>query len=178
VLFVARLVEKKGARYLLEAMQGINAKLLIVGDGPDRGTLEKLADTLHLDYSFLGPKNKQELKSLYASCDVFVAPSVIASDGDKDGLPVAILEAMASGAPIVASNIAGIAEAVRHEDNGFLTEPKNVEQIHLAISTILNDDGLRDSFSERSVILAKQFDFAAIGKRYREIIDTLLKSKE
>ncbi|MCI1805274.1 glycosyltransferase [Bifidobacterium psychraerophilum] len=174
VLFVARLVEKKGARYLLEAMQGINAKLLIVGDGPDRDTLEKLADTLHLDYSFLGPKNKQELKSLYASCDVFVAPSVVASDGDKDGLPVAILEAMASGAPIVASDIAGIAEAVADGENGFLTRAKDVAQIHDAIGTILGDEHLQRQFSSRSTERARMFDFVTIGRQYRSIIDTVI----
>lgn len=173
VLFVARLVEKKGARYLFEAMKGIDAKLLVVGNGPEMDMLQDKAKALGLDCDFLGPKNKEELKSLYASCDVFAAPSVIAADGDKDGLPVAILEAMASGAPIVASDVAGIAEAVVEGQNGHLTVPKDVNGIHDAIMDVLGNADKRAQYSENSVRLAKRFDFATIGDEYRELIDKL-----
>jgi glycosyltransferase involved in cell wall biosynthesis len=176
VLFVARLAEKKGARYLLEAMQGLDAKLLIVGDGPERAMLEGRARQLQLDCEFLGPKNKTELQSLYASCDVFAAPSVVAADGDKDGLPVAILEAMASGAPIVASDIAGIGEAVADGENGYLTKPGDVDALHTAIAKVLSsgDDGYK-RFSQRSLALAGRFDFAQIGEEYRKLIDALIR---
>ncbi|NEG95370.1 glycosyltransferase [Bifidobacterium sp. SMB2] len=174
VLFVARLVEKKGARYLFEAMKDIDAKLLVVGNGPEMDMLQAKAKELNLDCEFLGPKNKDELKSIYASCDVFAAPSVIAANGDKDGLPVAILEAMASGAPIVASDIAGIAEAVDDGENGYLTEPKNVSAIRESIQKILSDDDLRKKFSENSVRFAKRFDFASIGEEYHQLIERIL----
>lgn len=173
VLFVARLVEKKGARYLFDAMQGINAKLLVVGNGPEMEMLQAKAKDFGLDCDFLGPKNKDELKSLYASCDVFAAPSVIAADGDKDGLPVAILEAMASGAPIVASDVAGIAEAVVDGQNGHLTQPKDVTGIRDAIRDVLGDESRRRAYSQNSVRLAKRFDFASIGEEYRKLIDRL-----
>lgn len=176
VLFVARLVEKKGARYLLEAMQGIDAKLLMVGDGPEMDMLQGRAKELNLDCDFLGPKNKDELKSIYASCDVFVAPSVIAANGDKDGLPVAVLEAMASGAPIVASNIAGIAEAVVDGQNGYLVDPKNVEELHNGIMKLLGDTNLRSAFSKSSISLARKFDFSSIGEEYHVLIEGLFES--
>jgi glycosyltransferase involved in cell wall biosynthesis len=176
VLFVARLAEKKGARYLLEAMQGLDAKLLIVGDGPERAMLEERARQLQLDCDFLGPKNKTELQSLYASCDVFVAPSVVAADGDKDGLPVAILEAMASGAPIVASDIAGIGEAVADGENGYLTKPGDVEGLSAAIAQVLSlGDDRYERFSQRSLALAGRFDFAQIGEEYCKLIDALIR---
>ncbi|PLS31641.1 a-glycosyltransferase glycosyltransferase family 4 protein [Bifidobacterium margollesii] len=174
VLFVARLVEKKGARYLFEAMKDIDAKLLVVGNGPEMDMLQGKARELELDCDFLGPKNKDELKSIYASCDVFVAPSVIAANGDKDGLPVAILEAMASGAPIVASDIAGIAEAVVDGENGYLTEPKNVASLRKSIQRILDDEESRKEFSTNSVKLAKRFDFASIGEEYHQLIERML----
>lgn len=174
VLFVARLVEKKGARYLFEAMKDIDAKLLVVGNGPEMDMLQGKARELDLDCDFLGPKNKDELKSIYASCDVFVAPSVIAANGDKDGLPVAILEAMASGAPIVASDIAGIAEAVVDGENGYLTEPKNVVSLRKSIQRILNDEESRKEFSANSVKLSKRFDFASIGEEYHQLIERML----
>jgi glycosyltransferase involved in cell wall biosynthesis len=175
VLFVARLVEKKGARYLLQAMQDIDAKLLIVGNGPERDSLKGLAARLDIDCEFLGPKTKDELRPLYASCDVFAAPSVVAADGDKDGLPVAILEAMASGAPIVASDIAGIGEAVVDGENGYLTKPGDVQALHAVITKVLSceDDGF-ERLSRRSVALARRFDFVQIGEEYHELIDALI----
>lgn len=177
VLFVARFVEKKGARYLFDAMQNVNVKLLVVGSGPEEEMLREKASQLNLDCDFLGPKNKDELKSLYATCDVFVAPSVIAADGDKDGLPVAILEAMASGAPIVASDIAGIGEAVFDGENGHLTKPKDVAGIRAAVLDVLADEERRERFSKRSVELAKRFDFVNIGEEYKHLIDESLRHR-
>ncbi|MEK0263943.1 glycosyltransferase [Bifidobacterium mongoliense] len=174
VLFVARLVEKKGARYLIEAMQDIDAKLLIVGDGPEREMLEAQVRRLNIDCEFLGPKNKTELQTLYASCDVFVAPSVIAADGDKDGLPVAILEAMASGAPIVASDVAGISDAVEDGGNGYLTKPGNVDDLYGAIMRVLSGVERHERFSRESIKLAKRFDFVEIGKEYKKLIDGVM----
>lgn len=173
VLFVARLVEKKGAQYLFDALEGMDVKLQVVGDGPLRDELKARAVGLKLDCDFLGPKNKEELKVLYASCDVFAAPSVIASNGDKDGLPVAILEAMASGAPIVASDIAGISEAVFDGQNGHLVEQKNVQELHDAILDILDNPERQHQFSCQSVALAKRFDFASIGEEFHKLIEEL-----
>ncbi|MBT1170590.1 glycosyltransferase [Bifidobacterium sp. SO4] len=172
ILFVARLVEKKGCRYLLAAMQGLEAKVLIAGDGPERDYLQKQARSMNLDCEFLGPQNKYQLRKLYASCDIFVAPSVIASDGDKDGLPVSILEAMASGAPIVASNIAGIAQAVVDGTNGYLTQPKDIEAIHNAINDLINNVEKRTLYAKNSIKLVAKFDFKKIGKEYSDLINT------
>lgn len=173
VLFVARLVEKKGARYLFEALQGLDVKLLIVGDGPEREALSTQASSLSLDCDFLGPKTKDDLRELYASCDVFAAPSVQAANGDKDGLPVAILEAMASGAPVVASDIAGISEAVIDGVNGHLVRPKDVKGLREAILDVLDDDARRRGMSESSRRLAGKFDFTSIGLEYRKLIDSI-----
>lgn len=173
ILFVGRLVEKKGARYIIQAMKNINAVLIIVGDGPERKNLEALAQTVDGDIRFLGPKNKDELAVLNASCDIFCAPSVIAQDGDKDGLPVAIIEAMASGAPIVASNIGGINEAVHNEVNGFLVEDKNTEQLVEKINKLIQDPGVLAEMSKESRKIATAFDFVEIGQRYKALFDQI-----
>lgn len=173
ILFVGRLVEKKGARYIIQAMKNINAVLIIVGDGPERKNLDALAQTIDGDIRFLGPKNKDELAVLNASCDIFCAPSVIAQDGDKDGLPVAIIEAMASGAPIVASNIGGINEAVHNEVNGFLVEDKNTEQLVEKINKLIQDPGVLAEMSKESRKIATAFDFVEIGQRYKALFDQI-----
>ena len=108
VLFVGRLAEKKGINYLIEAMQGIDAKLVIVGKGPLRSELEAQARGLNIDVDFLGAKTHEELKEIYASADVFVAPSVKGKDGDMEGLGLVNLEAMSSGVVVIGSRSGGI----------------------------------------------------------------------
>lgn len=173
ILFVGRLVEKKGTAYLIEAMRGIDAILIIVGDGPERNRLQDLADSIDADIRFVGPKNKSELAILNASCDIFCAPSVMAKDGDKDGLPVAIIEAMASGVPVVASDIGGIQEAIHNNENGFLVECKNIDQLTEKINTLLKDPELLSRMKLASRETAKLFDFSKIGLRYKKLLDKI-----
>lgn len=173
ILFVGRLAEKKGTKYLIEAMSNIDAKLIIVGDGPERENLEKQAQESKADIEFVGPKNKDELSKMYASCDVFCAPSCIAKDGDKDGLPVAIVEAMASGAVVVASDVGGISEILVDGENGYLVEEKNVKQLTDRINNVLNNDELRNDMSKKARSKAEEYDFVKIGLRYKQIFDSL-----
>ncbi len=170
ILFVGRLAEKKGAKFLIQAMESIDAILIIVGDGPEKNELEKLSEKLDKDIRFVGPKTKEELRTIYASCDIFCIPSIVASDGDKDGLPVALLEAMASGAPVIASNIAGIPEVVNDNHNGLLVKPKDSEGIEMAIKKLLNDEKLRRRMSEESRAAAFKFSFDTIASEYVKLI--------
>lgn len=174
ILFVGRLAEKKGAKYLIEAMNKINAKLIIVGDGPEKENLMKQKENSNADIEFVGPKNKDELAKMYASCDVFCAPSVIAKDGDKDGLPVAIVEAMASGAVVVASDVGGISEILIDGQNGYLVEEKNVDQLIDRINRVITDDNLRQEMSTKARNKAEEYDFVKIGLRYKEIFDSIV----
>lgn len=174
ILFVGRLAEKKGAKYLIEAMNEIDAKLIIVGDGPERESLETQSKKINADIEFVGPKNKDELSKMYASCDVFCAPSIIAKDGDKDGLPVAIVEAMASGAVVVASDVGGISEIINNE-NGFLVKEKDVQGLKRKINKLLSDDLLRNTMSQKARTTAERYDFVKIGERYKDIFDSLEK---
>lgn len=120
ILSVGRLVEKKGHCYLIEAChhlreRGVGFECRIAGDGILRPDLEatiarhSLKQQVHL----LGAVPHSEVLSLLAWCDVFALPCVIASDGDRDGMPVALAEAMAMQVPVVSSDILGIAELVR-----------------------------------------------------------------
>ncbi|MGX7149249.1 glycosyltransferase [Enterococcus ureasiticus] len=173
ILFVGRLAEKKGAKYLIQAMAKIDAVLIIVGDGPEKEVLMKEANDIQADIRFIGSKNKDELAVINASCDIFCVPSVVAKDGDKDGLPVALVEAMASGVPVVASNVGGINEAVEDNVNGFLVEPGDVQKLESKLNELLSDRNKRLNMGKKARLKAEEFDFVEIGKKYKQIFDNL-----
>lgn len=169
ILFVGRLAEKKGATYLIDAMRELDATLIIVGDGPEKDRLIAQSKLINRDIRFIGPKSKEELVKIYASCDIFCMPSVIAKDGDKDGLPVALLEAMASGAPVVATNVGGIKEVITNNINGLLVEPNDEQELIKNLKKLLEDKELRETFSKKARISAEAFDFVEIGKAYKKL---------
>ena len=172
VLFVGRLAEKKGVRYLIEAMQKIDARLVIAGDGPLRPELEARVQELSLQekISFIGARNHAELPEIYASADIFAAPSITAQNKDTEGFPLVIFEAMASGLPVVVSKSGGIAEIIRHEYNGMLTEEKNVGQIAECINRLLADASLREQILANETETVKQYDYQVVGGTYAELI--------
>lgn len=177
ILFVGRLVEKKGASYIIEAMRKVEAKLIIVGDGPERQQLEQLAKETKADIEFVGPKNKQELAKMYASCDVFCIPSVVAKDGDKEGLPVALIEAMASGAPVVGTHVGGIGEILVDGENGYIVREKDSEELVDKLNQILKNDDLRNQMKKNARTKAEKYDFIKIGLRYKAILDDIIEEK-
>ena len=173
VLFVGRLAEVKGVSYLIEAMKNVDAKLAIVGDGPLRQELEQQAKTLKDKVLFLGSKSHVELPEIYASADLFVGPSVTTKDGQKEGLGLVFLEAMASGLPVIGSNSGGIPEIVKDGVNGFLVEERNTEQLAQKINMILTSEELNNKFVEYGLRTAIDRDYKNIAKKYANIIHPL-----
>ncbi len=177
ILFVGRLAEKKGVRYLIkavrsEAMRRMDAMLVIAGDGPLREELMSLAREQRLDAGksceirFLGAKTHEELRVIYASADVAVIPSVTAADGDQEGLPVTLLEAMASGVPVVASRTGGIGQVISDGVNGLLCEERNVTQLTVQISRLLSDQVLWEQIRDNGEKTAWQYDYDVIAGNY------------
>jgi glycosyltransferase involved in cell wall biosynthesis len=118
ILHVGRLVEKKGTRVLIEAMAGLpGARLVVIGDGPLRGRLERRAGP---EVQFLGSRSADEVAQWMRRASVLAAPSLTAADGDAEGLPNVVVEAAASGLPVVATHHSGIPEAVEEGGTGFL----------------------------------------------------------
>lgn len=178
VLFVGRLAEKKGVTYLIEAMKEVDAMLVIVGKGPLEDELKKQAEPLKEKVRFLGAKTHEELQTIYASADVFAAPSVTAQDGDKEGFGLVIIEAMASGLPVVASRSGGIVDIVKENENGFLSEEKDIKQLADNINKILKDDRLYTDMAKKAVETAKQFDYAVIAEKYMHLIENYINTDE
>ena len=137
LLFVGRLTEKKGVRYLMDAMPRVvkahpTAKLLIAGYGDERESLEKQARRLGLmnrGVFFIGRVTHDELPALYASADIFVGPSIVGKDGDTEGFGLVFAEALASGCLVVASDLPGIADIIREGETGCIVPQKDSEAL-------------------------------------------------
>ncbi len=145
ILFVGRLVEKKGCRFLIEAMDlvrrdGVEAKLVIIGDGPLRPSLEALAREKALSCQFLGLQPSQVVRDWLACSGVFCAPSVTAANGDSEGLGIVFTEAQAMGLPVVSFNSGGIPEVVRHGETGLLAPEGDREILAEYLLRYLTDE--------------------------------------
>lgn len=127
ILFVGRLVEKKGCAHLLRAMRTVEqaapeAELVIVGDGPLRGALEQEAAGLR-HCRFLGAQPAGAVVALMRRAAVLAAPSIVAGTGDTEGLPIVLCEAQASGLPVAGFHGPGTSEAVADGETALLADP-------------------------------------------------------
>ncbi len=154
ILSVGRLVEKKGFPFLLRAAsllqsRGAEFRLLIVGDGPEREDLLRLSVGLGLQDSveFLGTLAQREVLELYNQASVFALASVVATDGDRDGLPNVLLEALAVGIPTVASNLSAIPELIEPHKTGLLATPGDARDLADKLEMALYDEEFRDRVS-------------------------------
>jgi len=149
ILAVGRLVDKKGYPVLLEALaalasDGQRIACTVIGSGPCRADLEAIVNRLRLGpvVTFLGARTHQEVAVAYANADIFVQASVVLSNGDRDGIPNSLLEAMASGLPVVASAVAGIPEVVQ-PGCGLIVAPGDTAALAAAIGRLATDPILR-----------------------------------
>jgi colanic acid/amylovoran biosynthesis glycosyltransferase len=173
LLFVGRLVEKKGLVVLLDALRmipaGVPWSLDIVGDGPLRSRLEASAQDLPV--RFLGQLGRDELSRSLGASSVVVVPSVPAASGDQDGLPVALLEAMAVGRPAVGSRLSGIDDAIVDGETGLLVPPGDAGALAIALEKLLTDGALRSSLGTAASHRSESFSVSAIGSRYTSLLD-------
>ncbi|MDJ0632043.1 MAG: glycosyltransferase [Xenococcaceae cyanobacterium MO_188.B29] len=145
VLFVGRLVEKKGCEYLIRAMAQVQSvmpevKLVIIGDGILRQKLEQLAAQLLYSYRFLGAQPPEIVKTWMNQSQLMAVPSVTAATGDTEGAPMVVLEAQAMGLPVVGSLHAGIPELVLEGETGLLAKEKDWKTMAEKIIFILKDN--------------------------------------
>jgi glycosyltransferase involved in cell wall biosynthesis len=180
ILFVGRLVEKKGCRNLIEAMVEVQrrypwAELIVIGDGPLRRDCEKLSATLLTRYRFLGSQPPDVVQKWMARATVFCVPSMVAASGDAEGFGIVFIEAQAMGLPVVSTRSGGIPEAVEDGHTGLLVEEGDRPALSEAILMLLQDDALWQRFSVagRKRVLEK-FNLARQTERLEEILGDLL----
>jgi glycosyltransferase involved in cell wall biosynthesis len=177
ILVAGRLVEKKGIQVLLEAVRHLRAdpwSLDVVGDGPWRGRLEAAAQGLPV--RFLGQLGRSALACAMGEAEVVAVPSVPAASGDQDGVPIVLLEAMAVGRAIVASNLPGIDETVEDGVSGLLVPPGEATPLAAALDSVLLDADLRRALAESATRRVEDFDVNAVGARFVELIEAAASS--
>jgi colanic acid/amylovoran biosynthesis glycosyltransferase len=173
ILHVGRLVEKKGTKVLIEALAGIaGAKLAIVGDGPLRKTLERQARELGDRVNFLGALSSDEVANWMRRASVLAAPSVTAADGDAEGLPNAVVEAAASGLPVVGTAHSGIPEAIEDGTSGFLVPEGDAEALAARLADVLESEWLGSDMGVAARRLAeRKFSRQMLTARLESIYD-------
>lgn len=144
VLTVARLTEKKGVEYLVRALALLPASvtLTVIGTGPLDRQLRHLTDELVLSnrIRFVGARTHDEVHEFLSDADVFVLPSVTASNGDMEGIPVALMEAMATGVSVISTIHSGIPELIKNGETGLLVPERDHIQLAAALKMIASGE--------------------------------------
>lgn len=182
VLAVGRLVEKKGFSLLIDAARelrdrGLNLDVRIAGDGELRADLDEQIARLNMDgiVSLLGPLAQNEVQQLLQWADVMVAPCIVGADGNADGLPTVLLEAMAAGLPCIATDVTGIGEAVHNGGEGraatgMLLEPGRVDLLVNALVTFISDGCDRSGLATAArARIEEQFDSSRQARLLSEV---------
>lgn len=170
---VGRLVPIKGHKYLIEAAPKIlkevpSVKFVLVGDGYLRPKLERLTHTLNVHDAFLFLNWRTDISKIMSVFDLFALPSL------NEAMGRVLVEAMATGKPIVASNAGGIPDLVMDGDNGLLVPPKNSDQLAEAIIMLLKDDTRRIEMGNRGKVMAKRYCVKSMVKKIDALYMELL----
>jgi glycosyltransferase involved in cell wall biosynthesis len=157
ILSVARLVEKKGCEYLIDACgqlaeRGVPFRCWIIGRGSLRGKLLAQIERLGLGdrVRLLGGCKQSQVLKRYHAADLYVLPSIVGSDGNREGLPVSLVEALACGIPVVSTATAGIPEVVRDEENGLLIPERDPRALAEAMVRLMEDRALYERLRSRA----------------------------
>lgn len=157
ILTVARLVEKKGIKYGILAIAELikefpRLRYKIIGAGPLEKGLLALVKSLHLEdnVEFLGKTSNETILTELSRAAIVLLPCIQADNGDQDGIPVTLMEAMCSQTPVISTNVSGIPELIENGKQGLLVEPKNTKQLSIAIRALLRDSALRARIGKES----------------------------
>jgi glycosyltransferase involved in cell wall biosynthesis len=171
MICVGRLSPEKGQAGLLRAFAQLREKhaelkLRLVGDGPDRASLETLAGEIRISdaVTFAGRLPEGETLAEIARADILVLPSFL------EGLPIVLMEAMAVGVPVIASRVAGIPELVEDGETGLLFTPSNWNELSSSIDRLLGEEGLRTRLVEKAKAkIVSEFDTRSSAKQLAKL---------
>lgn len=166
IISVGRLVEKKGFADLIKACAVLRARgkkfrCTIIGTGELEGKLRAQIACLGLEHEveLLGPRPQRELAAHIQDAAAFAAPCIIGGDGNRDGLPTVLLEAMALGTPCVSTDVTGIPEVVRHEETGLQVPQHQPDALADALERLLENGDLRVRLAEKArAVVEQDFD--------------------
>ncbi len=181
MLFVGRLVEKKGLQYLIRELPSIlknnsDLNLLVAGDGPYKDELTDLVDSLDISQHvrFAGSLSQYEVKILYQQAEFAIFPFVRASDGDMEGLGLVMVEAMACRCPVIAGDVPAIGDVVQHETTGLVCRPREAGSMARQIQRLRSDDALTRKIVDNAFQLVKSnFGWKTTASRFRDLYENL-----
>ncbi|MBI2268211.1 MAG: glycosyltransferase family 4 protein [Candidatus Blackburnbacteria bacterium] len=185
ILGVGRLIKWKGFEYLIKAYAQVlksvpNVKLVLIGKGPEEDALKKLASKLGLkeneEIFFMGTFGPDKLPTIYASSNLVVSPSItIAKTGEKEGQGNVVLEARASGVPVIASRSGGLVDTVDGKTNGLLFEERDYKELAKKIILILSDEVLKKRLSKNGLKYVREnFFWKKASARFCELYESIL----
>lgn len=166
VLFTGRLTVHKGVEYLIMAARKIKGEVIILGDGPERPYLEELIKKYNLTNTqilgYMKPSEGIKYREFYKRADVYVAPSVW-----DEPLGLVILEAMASGTPVIVTRKGGIMSIVKDGQNGFLVRARNSQEIADKVNLLLSDENLRLKMAMKAKqTIEQKFTWEVVAKQF------------
>ncbi|WP_376790592.1 glycosyltransferase family 4 protein [Thermoflexus sp.] len=175
---IANLVEVKGHKYLLEACRilkdkGLRFRCLLVGEGPERRAIEEQIRALNLEdrIEMRGALPHGQVQQLLREeADIVVLPSIVTDKGEREGIPVALMEAMAYGVPVISTRTGGIPELVT-EGAGILVEEKSPEQLAQAIATLIHNVALAKEMGRRGRCRVEEA--FSISKNVKKLLDMM-----
>jgi glycosyltransferase involved in cell wall biosynthesis len=171
---VARLDLQKGFEYLLPAVRDLcstfrGLKVVIVGEGPDRRAIESMIQHYGLQHDVVLAGQQADMPAVYAAMDLFVLPSL------NEGLPMTILEAMASSRPVIATRVGAVPSVIIDGETGLLVAPRDSEGLRNAIARLLSDSDLRCRLGEQAHDwVSRNFTSEAMAAKYRQMYDHVL----
>jgi colanic acid/amylovoran biosynthesis glycosyltransferase len=185
ILSIARLVEKKGIEYAIEAISQIvdtrrRIEYLIIGNGPLMKKLENLVETLGLKEHvyFKGWMPHDEIIKLMMNTDIFLAPSITSSNGDQEGIPVVLMESLAMGVPVISTFHSGIPELVKNGVNGLLVPERDVEKLAESLSYLIDHPDLWPEMGIAGRKYVKEhYDQATLNTRLESIFNRILSAR-
>jgi L-malate glycosyltransferase len=171
ILSVGRLIPRKGFDYLINALGGLNnVKLTIVGDGPERENLEILAQKQKVNLNLRGVVDHDKMAEEYQSGDIFALPSL------NEGMSNAILEAMASGLPIITTETGGTEELINN--NGFIVKERSAKSIREKIKKYLENPNLIKKHSKKSREIAEKLSWQKVAQEYYNLYRNIANHKK
>jgi glycosyltransferase involved in cell wall biosynthesis len=180
ILFVGRMVEKKGGEFLIRALEQVrrvvpDAKLVMAGDGPLLENHRSLARQLGVPVEFLGSVPQSEIRRQIEQSRIFCLPSVVASNGDAEGLGISILEAQACGVPVVTSAFGGSTEGIVDGVTGYAFPERDIPALALHLTRLLSDPQLCESMSRAAPrFVAERFDIQTCTRSLEGLYDQLV----
>ncbi len=178
ILSVARLIEKKGLDIAIDACSllvknGYNIIYEIVGHGPLLNVLQEKIKSLNLQdiVKLRGFKTQSEINSIFETSDIFLLPSITAKDGDMEGIPVALMEAMAKGIPIISTFHSGIPELIKNNISGWLVQENDPQMISEVVIHLIKDQSeIYDKLLNARNVVENEF---SKSNSYNELINVL-----